>query len=119
MSGKLDLNQRSVVVSNSSRLTDRYPAAYKDFFGLPSGAPCIYKSGPAWPERKGPQAQRYIREVRPVYYGHPIAHSWFKIGTDIYKSLDSRGVKWTSIDPVTFANAGEKTPFAGYSCGSV
>jgi len=110
MSGKLDLNQRSVVVSNSSRLTDRYPAAYKDFFGLPSGAPCIYKSGPAWPERKGPQAQRYIREVRPVY-GHPIADSWFKIGTDIYKSLDSRGVKWTSIDPVTFANAGEKTPF--------
>ncbi|KAG8797913.1 hypothetical protein FRC17_007607, partial [Serendipita sp. 399] len=108
-SGKLDLNKGSVV-SDSSRLTDRYPAAYKDFFGMPSGAPCIYKSGPAWPERKGPQAQRFIREARPVY-GHPIAGSWLKIGMDIYKCLDSFSVMWTSIDPVAFANAGEKTPF--------
>ncbi|KAG8893234.1 hypothetical protein FRB99_002117, partial [Tulasnella sp. 403] len=107
--GKLDSNKGSVV-SDSSRLTDNYPAAYKDFFGLPSGAPCIYKSGPAWPERKGPQAQRYAREARPIY-GHPIADSWLKIGADIYKLLDSRNVKWTSIDPVAFANAGEKTPF--------
>lgn len=48
--------------------------------------------------------------MRPIY-GHPIADSWLKIGTDIYKLLDSRSVKWTSIDPVAFANAGEKTPF--------
>ncbi|KAG7451368.1 uncharacterized protein BT62DRAFT_916395 [Guyanagaster necrorhizus] len=96
--------------TDPSRLTDRYPAAYRDFFGMPSGAPCIYKSGPAWPERKGPGAQRFIREARPVY-GHPIAGSWLKIGTDIYKSLDSRGIMWTSIDPVAFANAKEKTPF--------
>ncbi|KAG7442270.1 uncharacterized protein BT62DRAFT_973805 [Guyanagaster necrorhizus] len=95
---------------DSSRLTDHYPAAYKDFFGTPSGAPCIYKSGPAWPERPGPHAQRFIREARPVY-GHPIAGSWLEIGTEIYKSLDSHGVMWTSIDPVAFANAGEKTPF--------
>ncbi|KAG8891324.1 hypothetical protein FRC01_014764 [Tulasnella sp. 417] len=97
--------------SNSSRLTDRYPAAYKDFFGMPSGAPCIYKSGPAWPERKGLlEAQRFIREARPVY-AHPIAGSWLKIGTDIYKFLDSSSVMWTSIDPVAFANAGEEKPF--------
>ena len=112
--GKLDLNKgdnvNGIVVSDSSRLTDCYPAAYKDFFGMPSGAPCIYKSGPAWPERKGPEAQRFIREARPVY-GHPIAGSWLKIGTDIYKFLDSCSVMWTSIDPVAFANAGEKTPF--------
>jgi len=67
-------------VARSFRLTNRYPAAYKDFFGTPSGAPCIYKSGPAWPEPKGPQAQRYISEARPVY-GHPIAGDWLKIGT--------------------------------------
>ena len=97
-------------VSDSRRLTDRYPAAYKDFFGTPSGAPCIYKSGPAWPERKGPDAQRYIREARPAY-GHRIAGSWREIGTQISKCLDSRSIKWTSIDPVAFANAGEKTPF--------
>ncbi|KAF8595172.1 hypothetical protein BDV93DRAFT_534959 [Ceratobasidium sp. AG-I] len=104
----LDINNGGV--ANSSRLTDRYPAAYKDFFGTPSGAPCIYKSGPAWPERKGPQAQRYIREARPVY-GHPLADAWLEIGTNIYRALDARGVKWTSIDPVAFADAGEKTPF--------
>ncbi|KAJ3567822.1 hypothetical protein NP233_g6112 [Leucocoprinus birnbaumii] len=43
--------------------------------------------------------------------GHPIANSWPKIGADFYKLLDSRRAKWTSIDPVSFANAGEKTPF--------
>ncbi|KIM27485.1 hypothetical protein M408DRAFT_165369 [Serendipita vermifera MAFF 305830] len=111
---KLDLNEgdgdEGGVVSDSSRLTNHYAAAYKDFFGMPSGAPCIYKSGPAWLEPTGPQAQRFIREARPVY-GHPIADSWLKIGTDIYKYLDSRSVKWTSVDPVGFANAGEKTPF--------
>jgi hypothetical protein len=110
MFNKLDLDKGGIV-SDSSRLTDRYPAAYKDFRGMPSGAPCIYKSGPAWPEREGLAAQwPYIREARPVY-GHPIAGSWIKIGAEIYKSLDSRSVKWTSIDPVAFANAGEKTPF--------
>ncbi|PWW80501.1 hypothetical protein C7212DRAFT_361520 [Tuber magnatum] len=98
------------VITPSSRLIDRYPAAYKDFFGTPSGAPCIYKSGPAWPERKGPLEQRCIREARPVY-GHPIAKNWLKIGTDIYQALDALGVKWTSIDPIAFAEAGEKTPF--------
>ena len=77
---------------------------------MPSGAPCIYKSGPAWPERTGLEAQPYIRELRPVY-GHSITNSWFDIGTDIYKCLDSRSVQWTSIDPVGFANAGEDTPF--------
>lgn len=56
------------------------------------------------------QARRYIHEARPVY-GHPIASSWLEIGTDIYKYLDSCSVKWTSIDPVAFANTGEKTPF--------
>ncbi|KAF8874482.1 hypothetical protein BD779DRAFT_1664243 [Infundibulicybe gibba] len=94
------------------RLTSLYPAAFKDFFGIPSGAPCVFKSGPAWPEPKpeGTHGQRYIREARPVH-GHPIAGSWLKIGEEIYRSLDSHDVKWTSIDPVAFANAGEKTPF--------
>ncbi|KAG0634813.1 hypothetical protein HOY80DRAFT_1012275 [Tuber brumale] len=98
------------VVAHSSRLINRYPAAYKDFFGTPSGAPCIYKSGPVWPVREGPEAQRYICEAPPVY-GHPIANDWLKIGTDIYQALDALDVKWTSIDPVAFANAGEKKPF--------
>jgi len=125
--GELDLNEgdkgdmvKDIVVPHSSRLTDRYrrslcmrrgdPAAYKDFFGTPSGAPCIYKTDPAWREPTGPQAQRIIREARPVY-GHAIGGTWPKIGADIYQLLDSRGVKWISIDPVAFAEASEKTPF--------
>ena len=95
-----------------SRLTDHSPAAYKDFYGLPSGAPCIFKSGPAWPERTGPMEHRIIREARPAY-DHPIANSWLEIGTDIHRFLDSRNVRWTSIDPVAFANANaeDDTPF--------
>ena len=53
--GKLDLNKGSAD-SGSSRIIDHYPAAYKDFYGMPSGTPCIYKSGPAWPEHEGPEA---------------------------------------------------------------
>jgi len=56
---------------------------------MPSGAPCIYKSGPAWHERQGPQAQRYIREARPVY-DHPIAGSWLKIGAEVDLGRPSR-----------------------------
>ena len=44
-------------------------------------------------------------------YGHPIANDWLRIGTDIYQALDALGIKWTSIDPVAFADAGEKAPF--------
>ena len=72
------------VVSDPSHLTDHYPAAYKAFFGLLSGALCIFKSGPAWLEPMDSQAQHFIREARPIY-GHPIADSWLKSGTDIYK----------------------------------
>lgn len=35
------------VVSKATRLTEKYPNAYSDFYG--SGTPCVYKSGPDWP----------------------------------------------------------------------
>ncbi|PWW76384.1 hypothetical protein C7212DRAFT_357329 [Tuber magnatum] len=101
---------RGGVVTHSTPLINHYPAGYKDFFGMPSMARCIYKSGPAWPEPNGPEGQSYIREARPVY-GHRIANKWLDIGTEIYTALDTLGVKWTSIDPVAFANAGEKMSF--------
>jgi len=115
---KLDPNNGDNVkdfdVPNSSRLTDRYPATYEEFFGMLSGAPCIYKSAPACSERQAPQAQHFIHEARPAY-GHPIAGAWPKIDMNIYKSLNSRSVMWTSIDPFSFANAKEKTPFCSLS----
>ncbi|KAI6145484.1 hypothetical protein BKA82DRAFT_129538 [Pisolithus tinctorius] len=106
---KLDVDG-DVKTNDASRLTSSYPAAYKDFYGLPSLPPCIYKSGPAWRERTGPEAYRITREARPVY-DHPIADQWHAIGTSIYQFLDSKGVKWTSIDPVGFAEEGEVEPF--------
>lgn len=98
--GKLDPNKGSSVVSDSSRLT---PPHIKTF------SACLAEL-PASTSRAPPGLSARVREARPIY-GHPIAGSCLKVGTDIYKLLDSRRVRWTSIDPVAFSNAGEKTPF--------
>ena len=91
-----------------TRLTDNYPNAYSDFYG--SGTPCVFKSGPDWHNRTGPQAQGIEREAHPVY-GHAIEPTWLSIGKHIYNSLDAIGVKWTSINPLAYADAGEAKPF--------
>ncbi|KAG8736674.1 hypothetical protein FRC10_009052 [Ceratobasidium sp. 414] len=97
--------------SGRSRLTKHYPDAFTDAYGTVSGAPFVYKSGPAWPNRKGgPDARPYIREIRPVH-GHPITSSWPKILRNIEAYLDGRGVKLTAITGFGFSNAGDKTPF--------
>lgn len=57
------------VVFKATRFTEKYPNAYSDFYG--SSTPCVYKSGPDWPVRKGPLAQGIVREPRPVH-GHAI-----------------------------------------------
>jgi hypothetical protein len=98
------------IVTDFPTVVNPYPAAYSDFYGMPSAPRCVYKSGPAWPVRQGLEAQRFIREARPVH-GHPITDSWLDLGDKIYKLLDAHGVMWTSIDPVAFANAGENIPF--------
>ncbi|PWW72996.1 hypothetical protein C7212DRAFT_354227 [Tuber magnatum] len=75
--------------SARSRLTAHYPDAFTDFHGTPSGAPCIYKTGPAWPKRQGgPHAQPYIREMRPVH-GHPITTVWRGFLKDVQAYLDA------------------------------
>ncbi|KAK7025496.1 hypothetical protein VNI00_015930 [Paramarasmius palmivorus] len=90
------LTNHSPIASDTSRLTDYYPAAYKDFYGLPSNPPC-----------------RITRQVRPIY-NHPIADQWHTIGTSIYEFLDSQNITWTSIDPVAFAEEGEVQPFCPF-----
>ena len=96
------------IASMATRLTDKYPNAYSDFY--PSRAPCVFKSGPDWPIRNGPQAQGIEREARPVY-GHAIEPTWCSIGENIYEYLDSINLEWTSINPLAYANAGESKPF--------
>ena len=90
----------NLIVSDASRLTNYYPAAYKDFYGFPSNPPCVYKSGPARRERTGSDSYHVTREARPVY-DHPIPNQWHAIGTRVYQFLVSRSVKWTSIDSVS------------------
>ncbi|KIJ12044.1 hypothetical protein PAXINDRAFT_163961 [Paxillus involutus ATCC 200175] len=82
--------------------------AHNDFFGLPSNPLSIYHTGPAWPLPSGPQAQRVPKEARPVCI-HAISNVWYELGEKIYTFFDSIDLKWTSIDPVRFAEA-EKEP---------
>ena len=98
------------IISEATRLslTNKYPNAYRDFYG--SKTACIYKSGHSWPVRTGPEAQRIIREARPVY-SHAIGPVWLSIGNLIYNYLDSIHVTWTSINPLAYADRGEAKPF--------
>ncbi|KAJ3874662.1 hypothetical protein F5051DRAFT_498287 [Lentinula edodes] len=95
-------------ISDAERLSAFYPNATFDFYGVPSAALCVYKSGSAWPVRTGPEAQRIIREVRGVH-GHPMQPVWLELGQRVYSLLDEMGVRWTSIDPLAFAEAGKKS----------
>ena len=82
-----------------------YHGAFSDFYGLPSNPVSVYKTGDPWPVRGGPEAQRMAREARPVR-NHPIQDVWPKLGEQVYTFLDSLHVKWTTIDPVRFAEEG-------------
>ena len=108
-SGKLERMATDDIVSMAkTRLTDKYPNAYSDFY--PSRTPCVFKSGPDWPVRNGPQAQGIEREARPVY-GHAIGPTWRSIGESIYQYFDSISLEWTTVNPLAYANAGEAKPF--------
>jgi len=89
-----------------NRLTDSYPYAFTDFFG--SGTPCVFKTGPAWPIAVGPESQKIVRAARPIY-NHPIAPTWLDTAWAIVARLDSLQVRWNTVNPLAYANAGEAT----------
>ena len=99
------VNSKSDLVTEDdwSRLTEFYPYAITDFYG--SGTPCIFKTGPEWPVA-GPNYQKIIRAARPIY-DHPIQPTWLKTAWAIVDSLDSLQVKWNTVDPLAYANAGD------------
>lgn len=82
-------------------------SAYSDYYGFPSNPVSIYHTGDAWPRPTGPEAQRVPKEARPVCI-HPIAPVWRKLGQRVYEYFDPVGLKWTSIDPVRFAEVGKE-----------
>ena len=99
------------VDSERSRLTDKYPDAFTDTYGTISGAPFVYKTGPAWPKRQGgPAARPYIRELRPTH-GHRIMSSWVGIVRNIEAYLKEQGQTFTAIMGFGWANEGDKIPF--------
>lgn len=87
--------------------SDSYPEAHSDYYGIPSNPVSIYHTGDPWPKPTGAEAQRVPKEARPICI-HPIAPVWRKLGQEIYEYFDSVGLKWTSIDPVRFAEVGKE-----------
>ncbi|TFK74186.1 hypothetical protein BDN72DRAFT_104242 [Pluteus cervinus] len=73
--------------------------AHNDFYGFPSKPLSIYHTGPAWPL---PLTWGIPKEARPICT-HAIAPIWHELGKRIYTYFDSVELKWTSIDPVRFA----------------
>ncbi len=88
-------------------LSQSYPGAVSDFYGLPTNPICIYRTGDEWPVPQGPEAQRVPREARPVF-NHPLRDAWPKLHIEVYGFLDSIGVIWSTIDPVRFAEEGKE-----------
>jgi hypothetical protein len=54
----------------------------------------------------GPEAQRQLKELRPVF-GHKLNAVWKVLGPKVCHLLDSQGVLWTTIDVVRFVKVGE------------
>lgn len=95
-----------------THLLASYKAAITDFYG--SGSPCIYKTGPAWPVAKD-RAPNLVRAARPIYC-HGIAPTWVQTVRGVAALLDSLEVpvKWNTIDPLAYANAGEAALFCDF-----
>lgn len=98
-------NVMLIAEQEMGRLTDSYALAFADFYG--SGTPCVFKSGPAWPiPELGPEMYQSIRAARLIY-DDSIAPIWLDTVWAIVALLDERKNNWNTVDPLTYANAGE------------
>jgi hypothetical protein len=96
--------------ADQTRLTDNYPNAYSDTYGLRSGRGFIFKTGPAWPKGEVPYGRPLPHELRPVN-DHPITPVWDDILTRIETRLKEDKLPFTAVMPLAFANVGEGEPF--------
>ncbi|KAH9164036.1 hypothetical protein EDB89DRAFT_2142029 [Lactarius sanguifluus] len=96
-----DVSEDTETPHPSPQLTDSDFEAHSDYYGLPSHPLSVYHTGDLC-KRTGPDTQRVPKELRPICE-HPIADVWRELGQQIYQYLDSVNVKWTTIDPVRFA----------------
>ena len=91
--------------------TETYKYAYSDFY--PSKACCVYKSGPIWEVRKGPEEQGIVRQPRPVCRPD-VEPVWAATLSRIINCLDNRDVKFTTINAFGWANEGEEKPLCAF-----
>jgi len=96
--------------ADRTRLTNNYPNAYSDTYGLRSGRGFIFKTGPAWPKGEEPYGRPLPHELRPVN-DHPITPVWDDILTRIETRLQDDKLPFTAVMPLGFANVGEEEPF--------
>ena len=81
------------------------------YYGIPSQPPLVARSSlNAWLELTGPEAYLLPKESSPIGL-HPLQEIWeATVGPAMVGYLDSRGVEWTSLDPVRMGYAGESSP---------
>ncbi|KAG8751901.1 hypothetical protein FRC14_007526 [Serendipita sp. 396] len=81
------------------------------YYGLPSQPRLVARSSTdVWVEPTGPEAYLRPKESHPIGR-HPLREIWEdKVGPAMVDYLGSKGVKWTSLDPVRMGYAGESSP---------
>ncbi|KIM73605.1 hypothetical protein PILCRDRAFT_828987 [Piloderma croceum F 1598] len=81
------------------------------YYGIPSQPPLVARSSlNVWLEPTGPEAYLLPKESSPIGL-HPLREIWeATVGPAMVGYLDSKGVKWTSLDPVRMGYAGESSP---------
>lgn len=77
------------------------------YAGLPSCPVLVYRTSTTpWKQPTGPDE---LKELRPVY-DHKIRDVWEALGPRVFECLDSKQVKWTSVDIVCFKFAKDGEP---------
>jgi hypothetical protein len=81
------------------------------YYGIPSQPPLVARSSlNVWLEPTGPEAYLLPKESSLIGL-HPLREIWeATVGPAMVGYLDSKGVKWTSLDSVRMGYAGESSP---------
>ena len=81
------------------------------YYGIPSQPRLVARSSTdVWAEPTGPEAYLVPKESRPIG-SHPLREIWGAVvGPAIVDYLDSKEVKWTSLDPIRMGYAGVPSP---------
>ncbi|KAI0723734.1 hypothetical protein C8T65DRAFT_723862 [Cerioporus squamosus] len=72
------------------------------YFGLPSEPRLVYDTGPPWIKPYGIEEYSRKMALRPVF-AHKAVDAWGELGPKVVACLDSKNLKFTTIDWVRFA----------------